>query len=182
MRNFLKISESVDVLPLLMQLRDNPDLWNENGLRRGYLNSPHVAADDIWLRFQSLDTPADQVADTLESVCFRGFERLTAAQDIVFALMSRVRGVRLGRVVITRLPAGSVIAAHSDGGGNAEYYTRYQVCLQATPGNVLRAGDESVSMRAGEVWRFDNLLEHEVINNGSDDRIVMIIDIAGGKI
>ena len=181
MRNFLQVAGTVDALPLLHQIAVQPDLWNQNGLRREYPDSPHATVDDIWLRFQDLDVPADQVPDTNESVCYPAWDKLPAAQDIVFALMARVRGVRLGRVIITRLPMGKVIAAHCDGGGVADYYQRYQVCLQATAGNVLCCEDESISMRSGEVWLFNNLLEHEVINNGSDDRIVMIVDIAGAK-
>jgi aspartyl/asparaginyl beta-hydroxylase (cupin superfamily) len=32
-------------------------------------------------------------------------------------------------------------------------------------------------MAAGEVWWFDNTVEHEVVNNSADDRIVLICDI-----
>ena len=181
MRNFLQIAQGLDVLPLLHQLAIQPELWNVHGLRRDYPNSPHVVVDDIWLRFQDLYGTTDQVIDGHESVSYPAWEKLTAAQDLVFALMARVRGVRLGRVIITRLPVGKVIAAHSDGGGCAEYYNRYQICLSASAGNVLRCGDESISMRDGDIWMFNNLLEHEVINNSAADRLVMIVDIAGAK-
>lgn len=181
MRNFLQIAAGVDIGQLLHQIACQPDLWNQNGLRREYPDSPHAVVDDIWLRFQDLDIPADKVPDEHESVFYPAWDKLPAAQDIVFALMARVRGVRLGRVIITRLAMGRAIAAHCDGGGHASYYQRYQVCLQATAGNALRCGGEAIGMRAGEIWMFDNLLEHEVVNNGSDDRIVMIVDIAGAN-
>ena len=32
-----------------------------------------------------------------------------------------------------------------------------------------------VAMAPGEVWYFDNLKEHEVVNDGPDDRITLII-------
>jgi hypothetical protein len=32
-------------------------------------------------------------------------------------------------------------------------------------------------MRAGEIWYFNNKLEHSVENNGVDDRISMVVDI-----
>lgn len=178
MRNFLQIAQGLDVLPLLHQLQTQSNLWNQNGLRREYPDSPHVVVDDIWLRFQAL---GGSVTDDAECLNYPAWDKLPAAQDVVFALMARVRGARLGRVIITRLPVGKVIAAHCDGGACAEYYNRYQVCLSASAGNVLRCDDESIAMRDGDVWMFDNLLEHEVINNSAADRLVMIIDIAGAK-
>jgi len=32
-------------------------------------------------------------------------------------------------------------------------------------------------MRQGEIWWFDNSVEHEVMNNGADDRVLLIVDI-----
>jgi hypothetical protein len=32
-------------------------------------------------------------------------------------------------------------------------------------------------MRTGEVWWFNNAIEHEVVNNSADDRIHLIVDI-----
>jgi len=181
MRNFLQIAGGVDVMPLLHALACQPELWNQNGLRREYPDSPHAVVDDIWLRFQPVGLPVDQVMDAHESVNYPAWAALPQAQDIVFAVMQRVRGVRLGRVIITRLPVGATIAAHCDSGDHAEYFERYQVCLQATAGNVFRCDNERIGMQAGDVWWFNNQLEHEVINNGSDDRLVMIIDIAKAK-
>ena len=87
-----------------------------------------------------------------------------------------VRAVRIGGVMITRIPPGGRIEPHADDGWHAKYYnTKLYVVLQSNPQCVNRVEDERVSMAPGEVWYFDNLKEHEVVNDGPDDRITLII-------
>jgi len=92
-------------------------------------------------------------------------------------LMARVGGERLGRVMINKISPGGRIFPHCDTPAHVEYYRRFHIVLQSYVGNVFRAGKESVYMRAGEAWWFDNGQEHEVINNSTDDRINMVVDI-----
>jgi hypothetical protein len=53
---------------------------------------------------------------------------------------------------------------------------RYHVVVRGEPGSLFRCGDETVNMRTGEVWAFNALLEHEVMNNSADDRIHLLVD------
>lgn len=177
MKNFLRIADGVDVVPLLMALKANPLLWDQNTLRTDHEGTPHTEVSDIWLRFNAMEDGVATVMDEHESVNYPAFFQLTPARQIIFGLMSRVQGERLGRCLITLLPPGAKIDPHVDGGEHAAYYERYHVVLQSLPGTVFRAGDESVHMNPGEIWWFDNQQEHEVINNSADDRIHMIIDI-----
>jgi hypothetical protein len=64
---------------------------------------------------------------------------------------------------------------------HAEYWDRFHVCLASAPGANFRCGDEWVHMNPGEIWWFNNRLEHEVINNSGADRIHMVVDIRTGK-
>ena len=91
--------------------------------------------------------------------------------------MQRVDGERLGRVIITKLPPGKTITPHVASGAHAEYYTRHQIMLSNSPGSMFHCGDESVFMQTGEVWWFNNAVTHSVVNNSSDDRIALIVDI-----
>jgi hypothetical protein len=179
MRNFQKILQGLNVQPLLHNLQRRPELWNENRLRKDFPDSPHREVDDIWLRFQEAHEGDDLAfpIHKLESVNWPAFRDLPSARPMIFGLMAFVEGERLGRVMITRLAPGKVIYPHIDGGDYASYYGRYHVVLQALPGCATRSGTETVVMGPGEVWWFDNLQEHEVINQSADDRIVMIVDI-----
>lgn len=179
MRYFQQIARNIDVLPLLHAIERQPELWNQHKLRSTYPGSPHAEVDDIWLRFQTLPPEGQeaQVIDEHESINYPALFALPQARPIIFDLVRRVEGERLGRVLITRLAPGKSIAPHSDGGNHAAYYDRYHVTLQNYPGSIFRAGNESVFMATGDAWWFDNGQEHEVKNASSDDRITMIVDI-----
>lgn len=188
MRNFYKLAEGVNTTPLLDAVVRNPQLWNEHKIRTTHPQSPHAQVDDILLRFQDISgykdeageydvTKAVSIVDGHESMCYFGWFYLYQCQAIIFDLMRRVEGIRLGRVMITRLAPGKVITPHADQGSCAEYYDRYHVMLKNNPGSIFRCGQETVTMKPGEVWYFDNKIEHEVVNNSVDDRITMIVDI-----
>lgn len=177
MKHFLKIADGVDALPLLMALKANPGLWDQNTLRTTHPQTPHKQVSDIWLRFNDLQHGAEGVIDEHESVNYPAFQALPQARPLIFGLMSRIEGERLGRCLITRLPPGGRIDPHEDGGSHAAYYERFHIVLQSLPGNLFRCGDETIHMRPGEVWWFDNAVEHEVVNNSADERIHLIVDI-----
>jgi len=175
-RCFQQVGHGIDVLPLLHQLQTQPELWNADRVRTTYPGTPHAEVDDILLRFNPPGT-FEEVVDSRDCVNYPAFGQLVHALPIITALMVRVQGERLGRVIITRLPAGAQIAPHADEGAPATYYERYQLTLQAQPGVVFRAGDEQVFMEPGTIWWFDNKQRHSVENHSPDDRIAMIIDI-----
>jgi hypothetical protein len=178
MRNFQCLAANVDTIPLLNAIMRQPDLWNQNTLRTDHPNTAHAAVDDIWLRFNKIeeDVP-EKVVDDIECINYPAWWRLPQAQALVFDLMRRVGGERLGRVLATRLAPGCKITPHIDGGAPAWYYERFHIVLNSAPGCLFRSGDEMVSMQTGQVWWFDNTKEHEVINNSADDRIHLIVDI-----
>lgn len=173
MRNFLQIG-SIDPVPTLAALSRDAGLWNENTLRTQHPGTAHAEADDIWLMFNAL---SDDVANDIQVQPYRAWGELTALRSQVLDLMRRVDGVQLGRVIISRLKPGSRILPHVDEGAPANFYSRYQIALQSLPGCNFRIGDETVSMPSGSVWWINNRIEHEVINNSTDDRISCIVDI-----
>lgn len=169
-------------MPLLHAVQRQPELWNENTLRTTHEGTPHTQVDDIWLRFNDLNPYLEKkdptkILDEHESIFYAAWFKLPQVHHIVFDLMRRVEGIRLGRVLITRLAPGKAITPHIDGGSHAAYFERYHIILQNYPGSIFRAGNETVCMKAGECWWFNNAEEHEVINNSIDDRLTLIIDI-----
>jgi len=161
------------VLPILAALDARPELWNAHNLRTTYPDSPHAEADDILLMFNELD---GEIINDIQTHPFDAWYQLPV-RDIVLNLMRRVGGVQLGRVLITRLAPGKKIAPHADQGAPADFFQRYQIALQSLPGCTFRSGEEVIQFASGEVYWFDNTLEHEVINNSAADRIVMIVDL-----
>ena len=49
--------------------------------------------------------------------------------------------------------------------------------LVVPDGCGLRVGDERRDVVRGEVWTFDDSINHEAWNNSTDDRIVLIFDV-----
>lgn len=177
MKNFLKIADGVDVVPLQVALAAKPFLWNEHTLRTSHPGSAHFEADDIWLRFNRLDEDKTKVVNDIICFDYPAMLHLPQARTLVYQLMARVEGEQLGRAIITRLRPGERITPHEDQGAPATWYERFHIAIHSLPGAIFRAGDETVQMKTGEVWWFDNTVEHEVINNGADDRITLIVDI-----
>lgn len=185
MRNFLKVGQGTDVMPLVAAIHRNPDLWHEDTFLRDYPQGPFGEVDSIILRFpvKSVKQTEQEVLDHLsqydqhECVDQPVYAGLPQARALVMNLMAYVGGTRLGRVMINRIKPGGVIFPHEDTAEHAEYWSRYHIVLQSGPGVVFRCGAEQVFMAAGETWHFHNHLEHEVINNSSNDRISMVVDI-----
>ena len=176
MRNFQLIAAGVDVLPLLHAVQRQPELWNQNRLRTTHPGTPHAEVDDIWLFFNQADDAAT-VVDDKDTIPYPAWQALPQARPIVFDLMRAVQGSRLGRVLITRLAPGKSIAPHADAGAPAEFYERYQVVLQNLAGSLFTIEGETVTFASGDVWWINNRMEHSVVNNSEDDRVVLIIDI-----
>jgi len=92
--------------------------------------------------------------------------------------MALCEGVELGGVLITKIPAGKSILPHTDDGWHANYYnTKIYIPLETNTNVINRCEDEYVCMNLGEAWYFNNMVEHEVRNEGDTDRITLIICI-----
>lgn len=177
MRNFVKIAANIDFVPILAALGRNKELWDQNTLRTQHPGTAHSEVSDIWVWFNDVSTEAlERVVDDRDVVPYPAWFALPI-RNLVFDLMRRVEAVRVGRVIITCLPPGKRITPHVDQGAPATYYSRFHICLQNNPGSMFRIGNEPLQMNPGEVWQIDNKIEHEVINNSNDDRIVIIVDL-----
>lgn len=186
---FQKIREGLDTNPVLNAIMRQPNLWNQFDIRTRMWNehdpddlkvaprTPHAEASDILVRFNDLNQDVSAIAADKDCINFPAFYRLPQLRPLVFGLMSMVEGEQLGRVLITKLRPGAVIAPHVDMGAPATFYQRYHIVLHSAPGCLFRAGDETVYMRPGELWWFDNTVEHEVINNSAEERIHLILDV-----
>jgi quercetin dioxygenase-like cupin family protein len=185
MKNFYRLSQGANVVPLMAAIARKPELWKEDTYLRDYPKGPFGEIESIMLRF-----PARSVLETQEALKAReahfdqhescdqpAYKVLPEARQLVMGLMSFVGGERLGRVMVNKIAPGGRIYPHEDTPIHAEYWSRHHIVLQAGPGLLFRCGDEAPEMRTGDVWWFNNSIEHEVINNGADDRVSMVVDI-----
>ncbi len=171
MRNFCCVmAGGIDYAALLTQLTEQPDLWKP---------------DPYWLQHKQGSVLYAQDNIVLRYIKAPGYTRpamlaLPAAQDIVRSLLWVTRGALLGNVVISRLGPRQEIVPHIDTmpPGIPPLYQRHQVPLSVAPGCLFHCGDESVYMRPGQAWWFNNQVTHSVKNDSDADRISMFVDIA----
>lgn len=178
MKNFQLIS-TFSPAALLNEVMRQPDLWKADTYLRDYPQGPFGDTETIFLRFPpaSVSELEQGQKDQHESIWMDGALHLPSARPLIFAVMTIVQGERLGRVMINQLRPGGRVFPHADTPAHAQYWDRYHLVLKSGPGCSFRCGDEKIQMESGTVWWFQNQLEHEVINNSSDDRIHMIVDI-----
>jgi hypothetical protein len=179
MKNFQLITSGIEVAPLAMALQLQPELWNQHDERRSFDGTSHAATSDIWVRYndpKNLEKGYDVFTGEHDSVWHPAYSKLPQIRPIVFGLMAKMEAVRLGGVLITKIPPGGHILPHADKGWHPEYYNvKLYVPIQSNPRCVNRVEDETVIMAPGDCWYFNNLKEHEVKNGGDDDRITLII-------
>lgn len=181
MRNFLKICDGINVEPLNFLLKQKPELWNARTLRKDDPASPHVAMSDIWVRYND-DSEAKRTGDYSKfneqhyPVWYPSINDLSMIKPMALGLMAKMGASHLGGILITKIPPGGVIEPHVDSNWHAKFYNcKLYIPLQSNPKCYNRCEDEIVIMDAGECWYFNNNVEHEVRNNGLDDRITLII-------
>lgn len=185
MKYFTKITD-YDVADLARQLRDHPDLWNAHALRKTAVGSPHSRMNDIWVRYNDV-APFRESGDysTFNDphvpIWYPAWKLLPALRPIIFDLMTLVEGEMLGGVLITRIPPGQGIAKHIDKGWHVAYYSKYYLSIQSSPGAEFHCADEVLTPVTGEVYLFDNKLEHWVENKSNVDRITLIVCIRANK-
>lgn len=189
MRNFLKLADGVNVKPLVNALYRKPDLWKADDFLRKYPQGPFGDTDTIYLRFQDhVQVQSAEEEELYKQNKLAGHDlhecpwrpevdQLPEARALIMALMTATGATRLGRCMINRLVPGGKIFRHADSPWHASYWDRYHIVLQSEPGNVFMCGDEQLWMRPGEIWWFQNAIEHEVVNNSSDDRIHLVVDL-----
>lgn len=180
------VCSDLDVSQLKQEILGHYDEFDRYNQRRVFNNSPHAQMTDIWARYNDINPFLEK--GSLEgfeaehdSVWYPVIEKIPAVKKVVFDLMSKVDGERLGGVLITKLPVGGHIARHTDAGWHAQYYDKFFVPIQISEGAIFGFDDGDIHAKEGEAWWFDNSNPHWVTNNSNCDRIGMIVCIRTEK-
>lgn len=185
---FHRVVQNLNVDRINRQLEENAHLWNERPFRTGYSTSPFAMTSDIWVRYRPIEElkTADDYLQPHQAVFYPTWDILTELKPYV-VLFQKLAGAReLGGILLTKKPPGSAIPPHSDKGSwHAEYMDAKIWLTLSGPdeGCVHTCEDESVVMKPGEAWTFNNLLPHSVSNQSSQDQVTLIVCMrsAGGN-
>lgn len=183
--NFLKIGNGVDVMPLMLQLQSQPHLWNRNKARL-LKTGPHWQTHDIWVRYKD---DAENVAsgdwanfaDEHDPIWYPSYYALPAIKPLVFALMARVEGERLGGILLYKVEPGKEILPHTDTGWHADFYDKFNISIQSQPGCVFHYEGEEMHSVTGDVYWYMNDKDHWITNTSDRDQIVMSVSIRTHK-
>ncbi len=175
MKYFRCLESGIDPQPFLEEIHAVDGIWHEQTGRQetAGVQREALAIPVRGLRKSALGNRARR--DVHESRWTTGSARLPRTRGFLERIAEAENAI-LGRAKIVCLPPGNVVYPHVDRG---EYYrvrNRYHLVLNST-GSWMRAGDEDVWMKTGELWWFDNKAEHEARNDGDTDRIHLIFDL-----
>lgn len=177
MSDIFKVCD-VDVTGVNLGLSRHPELWDQFSLRKDCLD-PHKAMHDIWVRYNDIQLFKGDLASWNGPhfpIWYPAWHLIPELRPIVMGLFQRYSGTHLGGILITKIPAGKRIEAHTDSSWHAKFYTtKLYVVLQGNDRCVNRVLTERVAMKTGEVWYFNNNVDHDVINDGDTDRITLIV-------
>lgn len=115
------------------------------------------------------------------------------ARDTLSTIAALIRSTEIGKISLVRLRNGEAVPPHIDGGtggvcadcqaseaSECQYFTRYpnrfHCVITSNPDCWFVAGGEKVCMAPGELWWFNQKVEHGVTNAGTADRIHLIVD------
>lgn len=180
------VCNDLDVSTLKQEILSHYEEFDKIHYRRTATGSPHSEMTDIWVRYNDISGLKDTadlkyLSDEHDSVWYSVIEKIPTVKKIVFDLMYKVEGERIGGVLITKLPPGGHIARHTDAGWHAQYYDKFFVPIQIQEGAIFGFDDGDIHAKEGEAWWFDNSNPHWVTNNSNCDRIAMIVCIRTEK-
>ena len=183
MRHFTRLAEGVDTGPLLAELDAEPDLWLADTSRQRKVRCQRHTRN-IFLRSPRKPLPpgAKNANDVHESRVTRAAAKFPRALAFCEAVAGD-RGAALGRATLVALLPGSRVYPHVDAGAYYRVRDRLHLVLRSAEGSPLSAGEETVVMREGELWAFDNKVRHWAHNPSEEPRVHLIFDLlppAGG--
>jgi Aspartyl/Asparaginyl beta-hydroxylase len=86
-------------------------------------------------------------------------------------------GGTLERALYVRLRPHAKVYAHRDDGNYYLNRDRYHYVVWSDLGSKLTSGDETIIMKPGELWWFDNKALHESENDADSWRVHLIFDV-----
>lgn len=174
-----RLWSGVDVSAAREQLFAHPELWNQHTVRTAQY--AHSNISDIWVRYNPFHNydPNNGGLEAFnrehEAHWYPAVDACPAIKDVCLDVMRMVEGVRLGGVLITKIPPGGEVKPHIDRGWHAEYYDKFAVQLQGDERQSFNFEGESLVSTTGDLYTFDNSRLHWVTNASDIDRITLIV-------
>jgi len=176
MKNFKCHRKSVDIYPVLFEIRNNQAAWAAQTGRQSRV-AVQAQTNAIPLRgLRRSKIRGRRRRDVHESRYTSLAGRFPNTVALLESLASDLGG-HLGRAKFARLPPGARVLPHVDRGEYYAFRDRYHLVVDSDGESVLTAGDEEVRMHTGELWWFDNKKIHSAWNRSDRHRIHLVFDL-----
>ena len=177
MPHFTRIAREVDTIPLLAELDAAHEMWLADTSRQRKVRCQRNTWS-IFLRAPRKPLPpgaknANDVHESRVAPAARRFPRILAFCESVAGEL----GGTLGRATLVALLPSSRVFPHIDAGSYYRIRDRFHLVLRSSQGSPLSAGGETVVMRTGELWAFNNKTMHSADNPSEESRVHLIFDI-----
>ena len=180
MQYFRRYRRDIDVEPIFSEIQANASAWAE---QTGRQRRAAVQAETNSIPIRGLRRSKIRgrrrrdVHETRYTSLAKRFPDTVALLEA----FAREMGGSLGRAKFARLPPGAQVLPHVDRGEYYECRDRFHLVVDSTGESVLRAGNEEVGMRAGELWWFDNKALHSARNASDRHRTHLVFDVEPRK-
>ena len=174
---FTRIEQGIDVTPFLSELAAVPEMWLADTSRQRKVRCQRDT-QNIFLRVAKKPLPpgARNANDVQVSRVTRAASRYP--QSLRFCQrIADLQGGELGRATLVALQPQGWVRPHVDAGAYYRIRDRFHLVLKSPGGSPLTAAGETVVMREGELWAFDNKCEHEARNPSDEPRVHLIFDV-----
>lgn len=166
-----EVSELVDQL-------NNPAVWNRYPVR---LYGPHSTLSDVWCRYNAWENydPRNPAAfnEEHESVWYPIVEELPALKPLIYRVLIAIDAVRLGGVLITKIPPHELCKPHRDKGWHAQTFEKWAISLEANDKQAFCFEEKELRTKPGDLFTFDNSRMHWVVNDSDEPRMTLIMSV-----
>ena len=174
--NFKRITEGLDVEPLLQLLDAKPELWKEIQTRQKFTNSPHKDTETIHVR-GALKMSAYYLMWDVGAYDYPCMDYLKPALvPLMRPILDKLEVKEMGRVMIVNFKPCGHVTKHNDQGTYADHYQRFHLVLKSNQHCSQTCGNDSQRFEVGDVWWFNHKELHTAHNVGETDRIHIIFD------
>lgn len=174
--HFRRIATSIDIAPILSEIRTNRNLWYVNQVRQ---QTVKVQAETNNIPLRGGVRPADRsssLEDAQETVETDNWRLFARTAEYLTRFAAEESG-ELSRAMIVRLKPQGRVLSHIDHGAYYAIRDRYHLVIQSPGGSEMRSGGETAIFQPGELWCFNNKVVHEALNHSNDWRIHLIFDL-----
>lgn len=177
MPHFTKIAGDVPIASLLAELPTSPLVWLVDTSRQRKVRCQRHT-QNIFLRVPRKPLPmgAKNANDVHESRLGPAAKKFPRTLGFCERIASE-QGGALGRATLVSLLPRSRVFPHIDTGAYYRIRDRFHLVLKSPGGSPLTAGDETVVMREGELWVFNNKVRHWANNPSEEARVHLIFDL-----